>query len=140
MAERCAFCGIASGEVDAMVLKETPDFLVFVPLHPATLGHTLVIPREHAVDVWALDPALVGPLFDLTVSVGAALQTVLEPEGMNIVHSAGPAATQTVFHAHVHVVPRWRHDAVHDFWPDPSPRPSAELQDDVSRAIRAQLS
>jgi histidine triad (HIT) family protein len=130
---------IARGDEDAEMIYESSDFLAFVPLNPATTGHTLVIPRQHALDLWSLPGHLIGPLFETAVKVGGAIRAALQPEGMNIIHSSGKAATQTVFHLHIHVVPRWGTDAVDDFWPEPSEGPSEWEQDKAVRAIRHQL-
>lgn len=139
-ASACDFCEIVRGAADAEIVYESPDFMAFFPLNPATLGHTLVIPRPHAPDVWSLPSNLVGPLFETAVSVGAAIRSALSPEGMNIIHSAGGAATQTVFHLHVHLVPRWPNDPIEHFWPDPSESPPKLQQEQALKVIVQELS
>jgi len=134
----CPFCQIVEGKSEARIVFESPEALAFLPLTPASKGHTLVIPREHYVDFLAVPPDLNGPLYNAASIVGCALRRALQPEGMNLISSAGDAATQTVFHAHIHLVPRWYGDRVGKIWP-PTEASSDELQDDVADLIRADV-
>lgn len=113
----CHFCRIARGVEPAEIVCEGHDWLAFFPLHPATPGHTLVIPRAHVVDLWHADPMLGTELMAAVIKVGRAIDTALVPEGMNLITSAGTAAEQTVFHLHLHVVPRWSKDGFGRIWP-----------------------
>jgi len=114
----CAFCAIAQGkDRSAQVVCEDADWIAFFPLNPATPGHTLVIPRQHVVDLWQVDPALGAELMSAVIRVGRAIDQALDPEGMNLISSAGETAEQTVFHLHLHVVPRWRRDGFGKIWP-----------------------
>lgn len=115
----CVFCGIVAGTEPAEIVREDDHTVAFTPLNPATPGHTLVVPRRHAPDLWALERAEVGPLFEAAQEVGAELWLLRKPDGMNVITSAGAAATQTVFHLHVHVVPRYQGDAMPHLWPTP---------------------
>jgi histidine triad (HIT) family protein len=95
----CVFCAIAAGVAPANVVREWPDAVAFRPLNPVTDGHTLVIPRAH-VDDAAVNPAVTA----LTMRRAAELA---EGAGsLNLITSVGTAATQTVFHLHIHIVPR----------------------------------
>lgn len=114
----CAFCAIAQGEDrSAEVVCEDTDWIAFFPLNPATPGHTLVIPRRHVADLWQANPALGEELMAAVIRVGRAIDLALKPEGMNLISSAGATAEQTVFHLHLHVVPRWRRDGFGKIWP-----------------------
>src|SRR4051794_12854404 len=116
--ERCAFCAIARDEDQSVeVVCEGETWIAFFPLDPATPGHTLVIPRIHVPDLWAAPPDLVQELMHGVLRVGAAINSAMKPEGMNLITSAGKAAEQTVFHFHLHVVPRWRQDGFGRIWP-----------------------
>ncbi len=134
----CAFCGIVAEPARARVLYEDAHTLAFFPLAPATRGHTLVVPRAHSADLWAMDEAGVRRLTDTVLLVGRALRASLEPDGMNIVNSAGGVATQTVFHTHVHLVPRWPGDAMGPIWP-PKGEGFADEDDAVMDALAARL-
>jgi histidine triad (HIT) family protein len=123
----CDFCSIARGEdPSAEVVCEGESWVAFFPLHPATLGHTLVIPRNHVVDLWKVKPPLGEHLMTAAIDVGRGIQAALAPEGMNLITSAGQIAEQTVFHLHLHLVPRWTGDGFGEIW---SP---AGLNDDLA--------
>lgn len=118
--EGCAFCEIVANEEPARIVTRNERVIAFFPLEPATLGHTLVIPTSHIPDIWALDDATAATLTDATLCVARAVRTALTPDGLNIIQSNGSAATQTVHHLHVHVVPRWEGDAMGRIWPPES--------------------
>jgi histidine triad (HIT) family protein len=120
----CEFCHIARGAADAEVLAEGETWLAFFPLKPATPGHTLVIPRRHVRDFWEAEAQEAGELAAACLQVGRAVQQALMPQGMNLITSAGTAAEQTVFHLHLHVVPRWASDGFGTIWP-----PQGDLSD-----------
>jgi histidine triad (HIT) family protein len=114
----CAFCKIARGEDRTIEpVCEADNWVAFFPLNPATPGHTLVIPRKHVVNLWETEPSLGGELMAAVIRVGRAIDQVLKPEGMNLITSAGETAEQTVFHLHLHIVPRWRRDGFGRIWP-----------------------
>lgn len=113
----CAFCAIARGQDQSVeVVAEGNTWVAFFPLDPATPGHTLVIPREHVANLWEAEPKLGGELMEASIRVGRAISNALSPDGMNLITSAGSAAEQTVFHLHLHLVPRWRQDGFGQIW------------------------
>jgi histidine triad (HIT) family protein len=117
-AEDCEFCSIARGDDDSVeVVCEGETWVAFFPLSPATPGHTLVIPRQHVADLWSVNPDLGADLMAAVIHVGRSIQHALTPEGMNLITSAGKVAEQTIYHAHLHVVPRWQHDRFGEIWP-----------------------
>lgn len=119
--EDCPFCEIVQREdPDAREVYRDEHVVAFFPLEPATLGHTLVVPREHIPDVWALNEDTAAHLGRAVVRLSRAVRTAVEPQGLNIIQSNGEVATQTVLHLHVHLVPRWRNDAVGRIWPPES--------------------
>lgn len=135
----CPFCEIASGlDQSVELVCEGPDWVAFFPSDPATPGHTLIIPRSHIRDFWSADAALASELARAAQRIGNAIQDALSPGGMNLITSAGEAAEQTVFHLHLHVVPRWPDDAL-DIWP-PKHSMDAELKEDLADAIRRSCS
>lgn len=132
----CVFCRIGQGESRPLqVVCEHPDWLAFFPDSPASLGHTLVIPRVHVSDVWALEPPLSSELMTAVIEVGRAIRVAVQPEGMNLISSSGTAAEQTVFHVHFHLVPRWDRDRIDPIWPPKEPIDDA-LKEDVASRIR----
>ncbi len=132
----CEFCAIVAGAVPARIVHRDEHTVAFFPLKPAVLGHTLVIPATHVPDIYELTPEISGPLM-ATVQAGArALREALQPEGLNVINSNGRAATQTVFHLHVHLVPRWQGDHIGSIWP-PSEPWSETVKDEVADLVRA---
>jgi histidine triad (HIT) family protein len=136
--ERCEFCAIARGENrSAEIVCEETSWIAFFPLNPATPGHTLVIPRVHVADLWKVDPTLGAELMDAVIRVGRAINAALSPEGMNLITSAGETAEQTVFHLHLHLVPRWHRDGFGRIWPVDGKYEDADMQDVASRIREA---
>lgn len=135
----CAFCAIIAGD-DASVetIHEDKTWIAFFPVDPATPGHTLVIPRRHVSDLWRLEAPLSDDLMTAVIRVGRAIQSTLTPEGMNLITSAGRTAEQTVFHVHLHIVPRWHKDGFGKIWPIEGKYEDAELGD-VADSIRTAL-
>jgi histidine triad (HIT) family protein len=131
----CEFCRIVAGLIPAEVVYETDATLAFFPFEPATKGHTLVIPKRHVDNFLNLESRDIPNLGAVVVRVGRALQSVLRPEGMNLISSAGEAASQSVMHVHVHLVPRWQDDAVGEIWPPKRPT-SERVLEDTADAIR----
>lgn len=108
----CPFCQIATGAIRANIAAEAEAWTSFPPLGPHVPGHMLFIPRRHVADA-TVEPALTGTVF---AAASAYLGRVLKSEG-NLLTSVGPAATQTVMHLHVHVIPRGPHDGLGRDWP-----------------------
>jgi histidine triad (HIT) family protein len=132
----CAFCKIARGEEPVTeTVCEGKSWVAFFPLHPATPGHTLIIPRKHVKDLWEADPSLGCELTGAAIRVGRVIEQMLEPEGMNLITSAGATAEQTVFHLHLHLVPRWHRDGFGRIWPMESRFDDADLSG-IARGIR----
>lgn len=134
----CPFCDIVNRKVPAELVYETASALAFFPLEPATRGHTIVVTKGHYENFLEVPNNLVPTLWQTVTDVGRALNEVLRPEGMNAISSAGEAASQSVFHVHVHLVPRWHDDAVGEIWPPKVPTPEAILET-VADAIRKHL-
>lgn len=139
--DSCDFCKIAADEVPARIVMRDEHVVAFFPSRPATIGHTLVIPTAHVPDIWALDEPTATILTAATLRVARAIKQAFSPDGLNIIQSNGAAATQTVMHLHVHVVPRWAGDAMGAIWPagPKSAAPSetdALREDEALRAIR----
>ena len=133
---KCEFCQIVRGERPARVVADGPDALAFFPLQPVCRGHTIVIPKTHVRDLWAGGSVLSAELMQVVIRVGHAIRTALRSDGLNLISSAGAAASQTVFHLHLHVVPRWAGDQMGSIWP-PSPPLADEAKDETAAAIWA---
>lgn len=134
----CPFCSIVQqDDPDVREVYRDGTVVVFFPDEPATLGHTLIVPLRHVPDIWSVDHDLAAHLGRATVDVAAAVKRAMKPDGLNIIQSNGDAATQTVMHLHVHVVPRWEGDQIGRIWP-PESGYSEFQKDKAWDAIRAE--
>ncbi|MEW2379288.1 HIT domain-containing protein [Micromonospora sp. NPDC047812] len=132
----CPFCEIVQRrDPDTREIFRNEHVVAFFPLEPATLGHTLVIPREHIPDIWSLGEDAASHLARATLGLSRAIRRATEPEGLNVIQSNGTAATQSVFHLHVHIVPRWANDDLGRIWP-PETSYSENQKDEVWERIR----
>ena len=132
----CDFCDIAKGDrPETELIWRAETWVAFFPLEPATPGHTLVIPRIHVTDLWSVDEQLGADLMVASIQVGRAIQLALEPDGMNMITSSGRVAEQSIFHLHLHLVPRWRNDGFGEIWPTGSRYENVDLE---ARAERIQ--
>ena len=138
MAEPCPFCDIIAGRSPARIVAEWPTALAFFPLRPATVGHTLVVPRRHVPDIWAADRRLGAQLLVYVLEMSHALRRAVRPGGLNVINSSGEAATQTVRHLHVHVVPRYANDAIGPIWPKGDVVDEASIEA-AAAAVRAEF-
>ncbi len=103
----CIFCRIVAGEIPATRVHEDERTVAFLDLFPASRGHLLVIPRAHAADATEADPADLAACMDVAARFARRARERLGADGVNLQTNVGPAAGQTVFHLHVHVVPRY---------------------------------
>ncbi|HOT96648.1 MAG TPA: HIT family protein [bacterium] len=107
----CIFCEIAAKRIPAQVIYEDERCMAFMDLMPINPGHVLIIPKEHAANIWELPPAAAQALLPAAQKVAAALRSSgLRCEGVNLHMANGEVAGQSVFHAHLHVVPRFAGD------------------------------
>lgn len=135
-AEDCPFCEIVQrDDPDVREVYLDEHVVAFFPTEPAVLGHTMVVPRRHVADIWELDDATAAHLAQATVRLAGAIREAVQPEGLNVIQSNGEVATQTVFHLHVHLVPRWDGDAMGPIWPEETDY-SEEEKDDVLMRVR----
>lgn len=109
----CIFCRIVAGEAPARKLDEDEATLAFMDINPATDGHCLVIPKRHAPDVWTLPEEDGVAVWRAVRRLAGAVRAGLRADGLNILQSNGRAALQTVFHYHVHLIPRYVGDGIH---------------------------
>jgi len=112
----CIFCKIIGGEIPCIKLYEDEDTLAFMDINPASPGHALVIPREHAIDVHAVSDGAIAATVISAKKVAAAIDRALQPQGLNLLQCNGEAAGQSVFHFHMHVLPRSEGDDLKMNW------------------------
>lgn len=107
MKEDCIFCKLANGIFDTNTLYEDEDFRVIFDASPATEGHVLILPKEHYANVFELPEKLASKVFALAKKIATVLKEITGCEGVNILQNNGEAAGQTVFHFHMHIIPRY---------------------------------
>jgi histidine triad (HIT) family protein len=103
----CLFCKIIAGEIPAHKVYENENSFAFLDIRPASRGHTLVVPREHSRDLYEIGVESLGSTLASVQSVAHILRSKLRPDGLSVYQNNGEAAGQTIFHFHVHLVPRW---------------------------------
>ena len=108
--DNCVFCKIASGEIPSYTLYEDEDFKVFLDLSPTSFGHALIVPKEHYRNLFELDDSIASKALVLAKKVATAMKKSLNCDGLNILQNNGEVAGQTMFHFHIHVIPRYKND------------------------------
>lgn len=108
--EDCIFCKIANGEIPSKTLYEDELFRVILDLNPATRGHALILPKDHAANLYDLPEETAAAVLVLAKKLGATMSGKLGCDGLNLVQNNGEAAGQTVSHFHLHMIPRYVND------------------------------
>lgn len=114
--ENCIFCKIANGEIPAATLYEDENFRVILDLGPASKGHALILPKSHAANIYELSDEMAAKAMILAKKMATAMTAALKCDGFNIVQNNGECAGQTVFHFHMHLIPRYEGDNVGITW------------------------
>jgi len=110
VSDDCIFCAIAKGEAPATIVASDERTVAFMDIMPATRGHLLVIPRAHYQDVLSVDPGDLAATATMAKAMAQRVKDKLDADGVNLLNSCGRAAWQTVFHFHIHVIPRYVDD------------------------------
>ncbi len=114
--ENCIFCKIAAGEIPSATIYEDEDFRVILDIEPASKGHALILPKEHYANLYELPEELAAKVLIVAKNVVTAMTEVLGCDGYNLLQNNGEAAGQTVFHFHMHLIPRYESDTVNIKW------------------------
>jgi histidine triad (HIT) family protein len=122
----CIFCKIVAGELPSQIIDEDERTIAFMDIAPATRGHALVIPREHSADLLSVGPDDLRAVVAASQRLAGRIKDRLGADGVNLVNSCGAAAWQTVFHFHVHVIPRYDGDPLKLPW-TPAPGDPQEI-------------
>ena len=112
----CIFCKIANGEFTSATLYENENFRVILDLGPASKGHMLILPKEHYSNFYELPEELAAEAFVLAKKMATKMREVFACDGLNVLQNNGTAAGQTVFHFHIHLIPRYEKDNVELTW------------------------
>ena len=126
----CIFCQIIADESPAYIVAEDDHTVAFLDRGQATEGHTLVVPRTHAADIWAISEDDAAAVMVMAKRVAHLLDRRLAPDGLNLTQSNRPAGWQDVFHFHLHVIPRWADDDLVPPW-----RPTGPSDEQLSTTL-----
>lgn len=118
----CVFCKIIAGDIPCFKVYEDEHTLAFMDINPANRGHALAIPRKHEPDLMDSTDETLAVTIAAARRVARAVQAAVEPDGINLVQANGPGAAQSVFHLHLHVIPRFEGDDLKLNWGVP-PKP-----------------
>ena len=129
----CIFCKIIAGDIPSATIYENDEFKVILDRFPSGEGHALILPKNHVANIFEIDPEQAGRLFSLAAKLAKAMKEVLGSELMNILQNNGTVAGQTVFHFHLHLIPRWEGDGINIGWTPTSPT------DEEIAAVKAKL-
>ena len=129
----CIFCKIANGEIPSATLFEDENFRVILDLGPATKGHALILPKSHFANIYEMPDELVGKAMILAKEMVTRMTEGLKCDGFNVVQNNGEAAGQTVFHFHMHLIPRYKNDNAGITWTP------GTLTDEMKEEILAKL-
>ena len=114
--DNCIFCKIANGEIPSATIYEDEDFRAILDLGPASKGHALLLPKEHYADLFALPDETAEKVLPVAKKIVSRMKDVLGCDGYNLVQNNGECAGQTVFHFHLHMIPRYKDDGVGLGW------------------------
>lgn len=110
MNKDCIFCKIANGEIPSKTVYDDSDFRAILDLSPATKGHTLILPKTHASNLYELPEEMAAKVLPVAQKIASKMKEKLGCDGLNLVQNNGEAAGQTVMHFHLHVIPRYEND------------------------------
>jgi len=119
--DNCIFCKIANGEIPSKTLYEDEDFRVILDLGPATKGHALILPKDHFANLYDLPDETAAKVMQLAKKMATQMTEKLVCDGFNLVQNNGEVAGQTVFHFHLHLIPRYENDGQKIGWNPGSP-------------------
>ena len=133
----CVFCKIVAGQIPSTRVYEDDSTLVFMDIGEVNPGHVLVAVKAHVENIFGLNDALAAAVFRTAARAARAVQKAYAPEGVTLYQANGAAAGQTVYHFHLHLVPRYAHDGMRLTWPAKNP-PREQLEANAAR-LRAAL-
>ena len=133
----CVFCKIVAGQIPSTRVYEDEHTLAFMDIGQVNPGHVLVAAKKHADNLYALDDAQVAALARTSARLARAIRDAFKPAGLSVYQANGKAAGQTVFHFHMHLVPRYENDGMNLTWPVKNP-PREKLEEAAVK-IRARL-
>jgi histidine triad (HIT) family protein len=136
----CIFCKIINGDIPAAKVFENDDVLAFLDISQVTKGHTLVIPKVHKENLYELTPEIASKLYEVVPSIAKAIKTEFNPIGLNSINNNGEHAGQSVFHFHLHLIPRYgKGDGFGAVWKSNQAQYSGEELGEIAKNIGKHL-
>jgi len=130
--DNCIFCKLANGDIPTTTLYEDDDFRIIFDAAPATLGHALILPKSHAANAFEMSDELIAKAYILAKKAAGVLVEVFGADGINILQNNNEAAGQSVFHFHIHLIPRYNGDGAMMSW-KPGEQDTAKLDAALAR-------
>lgn len=118
--DNCIFCMIANGQIPSATVYEDEDFRAVLDIAPAHKGHVILLPKVHADNLYSLDDAVAAKALPVVKKIALALKKTTGCDGINVLQNNEPAAGQSVFHLHIHIIPRFDGDGILPVWPQGS--------------------
>ncbi|MCG9129624.1 HIT family protein [Candidatus Poribacteria bacterium] len=112
----CIFCAIVEGKIPSAKVLEDEHVFAFMDIAPANPGHLLIIPKEHYRNIFDMPAEIGSKIMEAAIPLATAINDALNPDGLNLFQSNEPAAFQSVFHFHLHLIPRWEEDPLRLPW------------------------
>lgn len=134
--DNCIFCKILAGEIPSTTVYEDDDFKAILDVNPAARGHVIILPKKHAANIYELPDEDASKVMVVAKKIATAVRDAFHCDGVNILQNNGEAAGQTVFHLHVHVIPRFEGDTVNIGW---KPGDMPEDMDVIAKEIKDKL-
>lgn len=134
--DNCIFCKILAGEIPSTAVYEDDDFKAILDVNPAARGHVIILPKKHAANIFELPDETAGKIMVVAKKIATAVKEAYGCDGINILQNNGEAAGQTVFHLHVHIVPRFKGDDVTICWkPGETPTDMETIAEEIKSKL-----
>ncbi|MBZ5750801.1 HIT family protein [Metabacillus rhizolycopersici] len=133
----CIFCKIVNGEIPSAKVFENEHVFAFLDLSQVTKGHTLVIPKVHKENIFELTPEIASKVFEVVPQIANSIKKQFQPEGLNLLNNNGALAGQSVFHYHMHIIPRYgKGDGFGAVWKSHEDQYTPEKLQEIATAIK----
>lgn len=135
---KCIFCAIVEGKIPSAKVYENEHVFAFMDIAPANPGHLVVIPKQHCRNIYDIPTEIASKIMEAAILLATAIREVLNPDGLNLIQNNEPAGFQTVFHFHLHLIPRWETDSLQPLW---IPRSEGNIEEigNIAKKIQAAL-
>lgn len=133
----CIFCKIIAGEIPSSTIYEDDEFKVILDRFPSSIGHVLIMPKEHIESIFDISPKKGAKMFELAVKIAPIIKKQLNCNGINILQNNGACAGQSVEHFHIHIIPRYDKDKLNIYWK--SQNPTDEQMEDIRKKLTSEI-